>query len=238
MEPEAPASRELEGLDPWDLLDGEAARIDAHLRSLPAERWTAATRCEKWDVRAVLAHLAASEEYHQACVHGEVAGLFTRMAERGATDIEAFNDLGVADRADRSAAELLAEWRTANAQTRRDFRERGDAAIDTSVGDYPNRLQSFHVAGELATHADDIGVPVSDAEREARLAWRARFSRFALREAKPDLEVEGESGTTRVRGGGVDVTVADHELVEAVAGRLPPTSRLSEAERAALSTMP
>jgi hypothetical protein len=27
--------------------------------------------------------------------------------------------------------------------------------VDTSVGDYPCRWQAFHVAAELATHADD-----------------------------------------------------------------------------------
>ena len=32
--------------------------------------------------------------------------------------------------------------------------------VDTSTGDYPCRWQAVHVAAELATHADDIGVPI------------------------------------------------------------------------------
>src|SRR5208283_5425490 len=42
------------------------------------------------------------------------------------------------------------------------------------------RWQAVHVAAELATHADDIGVPVTHDERTERTAWRARYSRFAL----------------------------------------------------------
>ena len=60
--------------------------------------------------------------------------------------------------------EALARWRAASADNRRRFRERGDGVVDTSIGDYPCRWQAVHAAAELATHADDIGVPITHDE--------------------------------------------------------------------------
>jgi hypothetical protein len=69
------------------------------------------------------------------------------------------NALGVADYAGLSPAEVLADWRAASAGNRRRFCERADGVVDTSIGEYPCRWQAAHVAAELATHPDDIGVP-------------------------------------------------------------------------------
>jgi uncharacterized protein (TIGR03083 family) len=229
---------ELRGLDPCDLLDQESARLAAHLSGLPASGWSARSRCPGWSVRDVVAHLAASEDYHHACLAGTVRAFTEDVEARGGTDLTRANELGIADRAALTPEQLVAAWRADNAETRRGFRDRGDGLVDTSVGDYPCRWQAFHVAGELAVHADDIFVPITEAEREARRTWRTRFSRFALREAKPDLDVGVEAGRTRVVGGGVDVAVEDDELVEAVAGRLDAGSTLDPTARAALSTMP
>ena len=93
------------------------------------------------------------------------------------------------------------------------------------------------MAGELATHADDMFVPVSSAERAERLAWRARFSRFALAEDKPRVTIVVEEGHTRVRGEGIEVVVDDDQLVEGVAGRLTETA-LDPPAVALLNTMP
>ena len=41
------------------------------------------------------------------------------------------------------------------------FRARDGGNVDSSVGDYPARWQAFHLAFELATHADDVEVPVT-----------------------------------------------------------------------------
>ena len=73
------------------------------------------------------------------------------------------NALGVAGYAALSPAEVLARWGAASAGKRRRFRERADGVVDTSVGDYPSRWQAVHVAAELATHGDDIGMPVTRA---------------------------------------------------------------------------
>jgi mycothiol maleylpyruvate isomerase-like protein len=46
--------RELAGLDPFALLDGEAERLDAFFSGLGESGWTRASRCAGWTVRDVL----------------------------------------------------------------------------------------------------------------------------------------------------------------------------------------
>jgi uncharacterized protein (TIGR03083 family) len=230
--------RELAGLDPFALLDDEAGRLDAFLSGLGGSGWQRASRCAGWTVRDVLGHLAAGEDYHRACLDGTVAAFLASFAGRGATDLDSVNALGVAGYAALSPEQVLARWRAASAGNRRRFRERGDGVVDTSVGDYPCRWQAFHVAAELATHADDIGVPVTHDEHGQRTAWRARYSRFALAEAKPRLEIRHASGRTTVTDGPAIAEIDDEELIEAVMGRLDQSSGFSAALRALLSMMP
>jgi uncharacterized protein (TIGR03083 family) len=230
--------RELAGLDPFALLDGEAERLDAFFSGLGESGWTRASRCAGWTVRDVLGHLTHDEDYHRACLDGTVAAFLARFAGRGGTDLDSANALGVAGYAALSPDELLACWRAASADNRRRFRERGDGVVDTSVGDYPCRWQAFHVAAELATHADDIGVPAAGGEHGKRATWRARYSRFALAEARPHLRIQAGGAGTRVTDGSDTVEVDDHELVEAVMGRLDETSGLNAKLRELLSIMP
>ena len=232
-----PNDHELAGLDPVDLMDQEAARIEAHLAGLPADEMLRPSRCDGWTVRDVLAHLAATERYHHACLDGEVQALIQDLVGRGATDLDAFNALGVADVSSIADDELLRQWSRDDAETRRRFRERGDGEVDSSVGAYSARWQAFHLAGELAIHADDIFVPVPDADQAARLDWRGRFSRFSLEESKPELTAEAADGRTRVTGGDQVVELDDALFVEAVAGRADEASLDADA-RALLSTMP
>lgn len=110
--------------------------------------------------------------------------------------------------------------------------------MDTSVGDYPSRWQAFHVAAELATHGDDIGMPVTHDDHGERTTWRARYSRFALAEAKPQLQIRQAGPRTAVTDGSSTVELNDHELIEAVTGRLDETSGYSATLRALLSMMP
>jgi len=230
--------RELAGLDPFALLDTEAGRLDAFLSRLGESGWTRPSRCAGWTVRDVAGHLAAAEDYHRACLDGTVAAFLASFAERGGTDLDSVNALGVADYAALSPAQALARWRAASASNRRRFRERGDGVVDTSIGDYPCRWQAVHVAAELATHADDIGVPVAPGEQAERTAWRARRSRFALAEAKPQLEIRQAGARTAVTGGPATVELDDDELIEAVMGRLDETSGFTATLRALLSMMP
>jgi hypothetical protein len=103
--------RELAGLDPFTLLDTEAGRLDAFLSGLGEADWQRAARCAGWTVRDVLGHLAASEDYHRACLDGTVAALLA----------------DVADYADLSPAKVLARWRAASADPRRRHRRAGHA---------------------------------------------------------------------------------------------------------------
>jgi hypothetical protein len=94
------------------------------------------------------------------------------------------------------------------------------------------------VAAELATHADDIGVPVTHDEHAERTAWRARYSRFALAEAQPQLEIRHADAHTVVIDGSTTAELDDDELIEAVMDRLDETSGFSAKLRAILSMMP
>lgn len=233
-----PDDRELVDADPFDAQDDEAERLVGFFASLSRADWERPSRCEGWSVRDVLGHLRSSEDYHQACLDGRVADLLAEFAERGATDLHTANAMGVADYAERAAAQLLDDWQGLNADTRRRFRERGDGVVDTSVGEYPCRWQAFHVASEWATHADDVGVPVADEVRDRRRDWRAGISRFALAEVKPELTIEADDGWTIVSDGTRQVQVDDDTLVEAVAGRLGDASDFDPVARAMLSAMP
>jgi uncharacterized protein (TIGR03083 family) len=219
-EQQQPDASSLEGFDPHGALDVEAARIESHLRTLDEEGWSSPSRCEGWTVRDVAGHLAGVEQYHHACFDGRVAEVIEAGIAAGMTGLDDFNQAGVDERADRSASEVVADFVASDVETRRLFRERDGGDMDTAVGAYPARWQAFHVATELATHADDIGAPVTEAEAADRLAWRVAFSRFALTEQRPGAATESVDGGTRVVVDDLDVVVDDDILVAALAGRL------------------
>jgi uncharacterized protein (TIGR03083 family) len=203
------------GVDPFDALDTEAARIDRFYTALDGAGWSAPTRCAGWDRRDLLAHLDALEDYVRAGLDGTVS---RGGGQDGDGTLDEHNAAGIARRADLSREELLGHWRQVSAANRRELRRRGpDATIDTSVGDYPLGRQAYYLASELATHADDAGVPIPVEDRAARIRWRARFARAAL--AESGVEVTGDDDAVVVRPSGVRLSAAD--LVEAVADRLP-----------------
>ena len=228
---------ELQGLDPVDLMGAEAARIEAHVAALRPADWLQPSRCEGWTVRDVVAHLAASETYHRACLDGEVSALFEGMAADGIDSVDAFNAAGIAGFAGVADDEVLRQFIADDADTRWRFRERADGEVDTSVGLYPARWQAIHLAGELATHADDIFVTVPAGDAADRRDWRARSRVSRSREAKPELVLEVDHAGTRVRGDGIDIELADDDLVAAVAAR-GASQHLTPEVCAALSTMP
>ncbi len=218
-----PADPSLLGdTDPVELMDVEAARLDAFFASMPDAGWSVATACADWNAKDLLGHLAASEEYNHACMDDEVAALLERYGARGVTDMNSFNALGVTDRADRSPAEVLAEWRSSNGRTRAWLRAHRGQEMPTLVGPYPVDWQSWHLANELAIHADDLGVPVSPAEKDARTAWLARFARFAVSERDKPVTIEPAGEGYRIAAGGTEGTVSADDLVAGVNGRAAP----------------
>lgn len=229
---------DLAGLDPYDLMASEAERLDAFFGSVTDADWTQPTRCAGWSTRDLLAHLAASEEYNQACLAGGVPEFLAEVGAKGAVDLASANEIGVREFDGQSPGEVLDIWRERRAQTLEDLRARDGGEIDSSVGAYPARWQAFHLAFELATHADDVSVPSTAGETAARMAWQARFSRFAIKELKPDLTIESRAGITHVKGQGVDMELPDQQFVLAVAARLPEGSGIDSEIAATLSATP
>ena len=149
------------------------------------------------------------------------------LGARGVTDLNGANELGIRDFDDVATPELLETWRTRVAANVADFRSRDGGDVDSSVGAYPGRWQAFHLAFELATHADDVGGARSPTARSRRARqWQAKFGRFALKETKPDAQTDAHDGHTRVHGEDLDIELPDAEFVQAAAARLDDSSRL------------
>ncbi len=216
----------------------EAERIDGFFADASDADWAKPTRCAGWNTRDLLAHLAANEDYNQACLAGEVQDFLADISARGAVDLASANEIGVRAFDRQSPVEVLDAWRERRAQTLEGLRAREGDDIDSSVGAYPARLQAFHLAFELATHADDMFVPEKEGERAARAAWQARFSRFAIKELKPGLSIESRAGITHVKGHEVDMELPDEQFVQAVAARLPESSGIDDEIAATLSATP
>jgi uncharacterized protein (TIGR03083 family) len=212
----------LSGLDPFEIFDAEAARLDAYLRGLTAPDWDHPSRCAGWSVRDVLAHLAGEELYNHACLNDDLDEVYAVMERAGVTDLNSFNAWTVRTRRDRPVEEVLREWRQENGETRRRMRERGtEAMLATQAGPYPVGLQTFHYDSELATHADDVGVPVAPGEEPGRTAWRARVGVFALAEVDSPAKVESIAGGHRVQVADRVAELSDADFVDATTGRLP-----------------
>jgi uncharacterized protein (TIGR03083 family) len=226
---------DLRGLDPFDQLNREAERLDRFFAALDDSRWDDPSRCDGWTVRDVLAHLAATENYHHACLDDTLSAFVQDGLDAGASDLDGFNEWGLRAYEGRDPAAILDEWRAANAQTRRRMRGRDGETMTTMVPGYPVRLQAFHLASELATHADDVGAPVDPRDVAARTKWRAQFSRFAIAEAERDVDIEPTGGANRVQADDAESVLSDAELVEATADRLPPDHPLPVALRTTLS---
>jgi uncharacterized protein (TIGR03083 family) len=214
-------TRDIAGLDAFALMEQEADRCARFFETAADEAvWARDTRCEGWDVRDLLSHLAGVETYHLACLDDDLPHLFEEGAKAGVTDVHGFNAWLVKLGAERSRDEVLDEWRTKNAEVRRRMRELGPGGtMSSSVGPYPVDLMAFHIASEYATHADDMDVPVDDSEAAARSAWRANVSRFALKETEKPVQVDQRGNTYVVTTGGKSATLTEHDFVEAVTAR-------------------
>lgn len=232
----SPTGDPLADLDPFDIFDTEAARLDRHFSRLDEEGWNRPSRCAGWSVRDVLAHLAGEELYNHACLDGDIEGFSAMLGREGVTGgFDGFNDWCVRRRRDVPVEEVLREWRRANGETRERMRALGrDAELQTLAGPYPVGLQAFHYDSEYATHADDVGASVSEDEAGERARWRAEVAAFVLVEqgAKAQVEMTAERVWVHVSGMSEQLPVA--AFVEATVGRLPDGHPLDRRFRAAL----
>ncbi len=160
---------DLEGLDPYDLMATETARLDRFFGAAPAATWDAPSRCDGWSVRDVLAHLAASEDYNRACLDGTVQDFLADLGAKGAVDLASANELGVHEFDGQAPDEILATWRERSAANREAIRARRRR----------RRQQRRRVSGPLA------GVPsrvrARDPRRRCRCSGRGRRGRAAHR---------------------------------------------------------
>ncbi|HEX4817222.1 MAG TPA: maleylpyruvate isomerase family mycothiol-dependent enzyme [Nonomuraea sp.] len=217
----------LRDFDPFDIFDAEAARLDRFFSGLGESDWLRPSRCDGWSVRDVLAHLAGEEMYNHACLDGTVQDLMTRMTVEGVAGFNDFNEWCVRQRRDRPVEQVLEEWRAENGDTRARMRALGpDTPLDTMAGPYPNRLQAFHYDSEYATHADDVGVPVTDEESDGRTSWRVAVGRFALAEQQSKVQVEQTAEQIWVALDGISATLAYPDFVAATVGRLPESAQV------------
>jgi uncharacterized protein (TIGR03083 family) len=225
----------LRGLDPFDVFDAEAHRLDSYFASLTGPDWDHASRCEGWSVRDVLAHLAGEELYNHACLDDDLDGLFALLQKEGVEDVGSFNEWCVRQRRGVPVGEVMEEWRRKNGETRRRMRDLGaDATVPTMAGPYPVGRQTFHYASEYATHADDVKVPVEPGEEPGRTAWRARVGLFALDEQNSPVRVEEIAGGFRVGLDDLSAELSAADFVDATTGRLSTDHALAPELRGAL----
>lgn len=211
-----------EALDPFDLLETEQDRLERFLAGLDIEGWEAATDCAGWRRREMVAHLAGGEVYNRACLDGRVDELLTEAGAAGVAGLDSFNAWQVGLRAERSAHEVLDEWRSAAAEVRRRLRDLGpEGTLATSVGPYPVGQQAFHLAFEAAIHGDDMQIPVEDEERAGRRGWMAGFCAWALAEEGRPVEItrRGAGVLARSTEDGAEAVLDDGAFIAHVTGR-------------------
>ena len=224
----------LDGLDPYDLMDAEAARIDRYVAALGPTELEAPSACAGWSVQDVVAHLAAGEEYNHACLDDGIGALFERLGAVGVSDMDSFNEYGVRQWAGRPIDEVLGEWRRRlRAHTHR-------AAPPGRQGD-PDRHRA--VPGALAGVPPDVGA--GDARRRHRRAGEracpttggpasppSPCRRSTLRSPSSCIPAPPASSCDDR-----DVTLTTEDLVAATNGRLSAEHPLDPALRAALNVV-
>ncbi len=214
----------LAGLNSFGIFDVEADRLDHFFAVLDAAGWAQPSRCAGWSVQDVLAHLAGAELYNHACLNAGLDGFRGMVRAAGiAGGNREFNEWCVRQRRGLPAAEVLAEMREANAETRQRLTDLGrDAPLLTAAGPYPAGLQAFHCGSDYATHADDVGAMVAAAEEPGRTAWRASVGRFALAEQNSPVKIISSERSILVHLGSVSAELPTADFVAATVGRLPP----------------
>jgi uncharacterized protein (TIGR03084 family) len=163
-------------------LADQQAELGAILDGLGATEWARPTRCEGWDVRDVVLHLAQSDELAAGSATGRYEEVLAGLT--AGVPLAASVDDGVAAMVER-------ERDTAPAAVHRRWLSSADALVAAlGTGDLSRRVR--WVMGEMSARtlattriaetwihtgdvADALGIPLADTDRLrliARLAWR------------------------------------------------------------------
>lgn len=212
----------------------EYERLDGLLRSLAPEQWSAPTDCVEWDVRAMVAHLVGAAEGNARVREGVRQAVVGRRRYPRDVLVDSINMVQIAERADRTPAELVEDLRDAGrrgvaARRRLPAFVRGVVVpIGPPVGTKPigylmdciytrdawmHRIDIARATGsDLVVTADHDGVLVADLVAE----WAT------LHDQPFELVLTGAAGLRRTRGsGGERIEIDAIEFARAAAGRLP-----------------
>lgn len=221
----------------------ENRRFLEQLRSLDAHDWTRPTACDRWDVRAVAAHVVGS-------ARGQISPReFLRQVRAGRPVVreigarywwDGMNEVQVRERAELTADELIAEW-VGNADRARAARTRLPRPIarlpllnlPAPVGRQPLAyLFDIGFTRDVWAHRMDIanatGRPMDlDAGHDGRLVADIVAEWAATHREPFVLELTGPAGGTYTASSGGDVVRIDTlDFISILAGRAAGTGVL------------
>ena len=154
----------IEGADDDQLepLTRQRRRLQSLLRELTDEQWMAQSRCERWTVRDVVAHLVGVNAFWHASVRAGLAGTPTRVL--GAFDPVTTPLLMVDSMQALTAADVLTEFESTNEAFLGIVAgltpAQWSATVETPVGHVPLRLLAQHALWDCWIHERDIAVPL------------------------------------------------------------------------------
>ena len=172
----------------------------------------------------VLAHLAGAELYNHACLNADLDAFRGMVRAAGiAGGYREFNEWCVRQRRGLPAAEVLAEWREANLETRQRLTDLGrDAPLLTAAGPYRQACAGVPLQLRLRHPRRRRGRGGGPGEGPGRTAWRVSVGRFALAEQNSPVKIINTERSLLVQLGSVSAGVARGGFVAATVGRLPP----------------
>ena len=180
-------------------------------KSLDDNEWNAPSDCAGWSVRDVYAHMAGS-------LHGLVDPTFMRMGD-DPNDMEAAQEIGVAERRDRPVSEIVAEYEMFSAQAFENFatmqgNDMGALEIPMgNLGTHPLHILANAFVFDAYCHLrNDLIMPFGPLDREPPVAtaeiiapileWMLAglpqmcADELAFMDRGVDLVLTGDGGTT------------------------------------------
>ena len=234
--------RDLEGLDPYDLMDGGGRPSRPLLRRARRRRVVASVALRAGGRCATSSRISwrRSSTTPRAST-ARSATSSRRVGTKGATDLTSANELGIRELDDRSPQQLLEEWRTCErGDTRRGF-ERATEAISTRAWARTRRAGRRSISRSSSRCTPTTSACRLRASEAARRVPRGRrsFGRFALKELnKRSRDRCRERRHARPRRRARHRASRTAVFVEAVAARMGDDGPLDADARALLSATP